>query len=160
MTDFDKVHGTATKHQGSPALTSRDLPLTSHQAATSVNTTKMERVVIDALFLNKSLTSEEISEITGFVLTSITPRMAALHERNIIYRPTNINGFITRIGKSGCNRLTYSVEKDMSKWLGKRPYKINRAEKISTLEAEIIRLNKIIKQKEYEELLNEIAGDP
>ena len=133
------------RHQGALALTAKEMPFTSHWAAASVDTTKMEKTILDALITYGPMTSEQIAIHTGHVLTSITPRMAALHERNIVKRLTSVDGeFVTQVGKSGCQRLVYEFNEFGAEWLQKRPTKPNRAEKIRQLEAEITRLNTII----------------
>jgi len=105
----------------------------------------MEKIVLNALINYGPMTSEEIAIKTNQVLTSITPRMAALHERRIVKRPLDDDDlFITRTGKSGCQRLVYEFEPASALWLDKRPVKINRAAKIRQLEAEIEKLNSII----------------
>jgi DNA-binding Lrp family transcriptional regulator len=149
MADYSKVPGNMTmnleRHQGSPALTACDLPETSRWAAESVNTTKMERVVLDTLDRLGPRTSEEIADASNFIITSITPRMAALQDRRIIKKFRLLNGEVmTRKGKSGCSRIIYELEPIRALWLNKRPTKPNRAEKIRQLEAEIITLNTII----------------
>jgi DNA-binding Lrp family transcriptional regulator len=134
-----------TDHEGSPALTGNDHPATSHWAAEKTNTTKMEILVLNTLDTLGSLTSEEIANFVDLPVSRITPRMAALMERFIIRQKLWFNGHgITRKGASGCERIVYEINPRTEDWLDKRPVKLNRAQKIRELEAEIERLNTII----------------
>ncbi len=86
MDDFDIdeiIFGTP-----SHMLTRRDDPSTSHAAGQAVDTTKMEEIVFDVIKSFEQVagcTSYEIHLKSGLDLWSITPRVAGLKHKGIVY---------------------------------------------------------------------------
>ena len=65
-------------------------PATSHEAAQTVDTTKMENAVLSTLGLYRSgLTSKEIADLSGFSLVTISPRMKPLEAKGKVVRTTD-----------------------------------------------------------------------
>lgn len=59
-------------------------PDTSHEAA-KLNTTTLESRVFEVINANGPMTTEEIARATGIDLQSITPRIAPLRRKGMIY---------------------------------------------------------------------------
>jgi hypothetical protein len=81
-------------------LVRRDDPATSYEAAEKIDTTKMERMVLDAIkrFPNGCISDEVVAEFPFFPYSSVTARFKGLYEKGHI----EIIG--VRKGKSGRNQ--------------------------------------------------------
>ncbi len=72
------------------ALARNDDPDTSHEAAASINTTRIERIVLEAFWKSPGgLIAEEVALLTRLPLNTVTPRIAPLVRK----------GYIIPIGK-------------------------------------------------------------
>lgn len=88
------------KHDHGLART--DDPDTSHEAAASINATRIERIVLEAFWKSPSgLIAEEVSLLTRLPLNTVTPRIAPLERKGYII-PTG-----KRKGSSGRNQRVY-----------------------------------------------------
>ena len=94
--------GAVEKFFGSPAfkLVRKEDPTTSHQAAQAVDTTKLERIVYEAIqsFPNGCISDEVLEALPEYRYSSITPRYKALLRKGFI----EITG--TKEGRSGRNQ--------------------------------------------------------
>jgi hypothetical protein len=100
-----------TKLFGTPAhkLVRTKDPITSHEAAHKVDSTKLEVMVYNAIasFGEKGCISDEILALFPFMpYSSITARYKSLHTKGMI----EIDG--VRIGRSGRNQRVMKVPKD------------------------------------------------
>ncbi len=79
-------------------------PLTSKEAAESINATHLEKIVLDAITRSGSrgMTSEEAAAAVEMELGSITPRFSPLEEKGLIRRTA-----ARRAGKSGRGRIVW-----------------------------------------------------
>ena len=98
-TFFDNMNETVGRFFGTPAfkLARREDPVTSHQAAQAVDTTKLERIVYEAIqsFPEGCISDEVLEALPDHRYSSITPRYKALLQKGFI----EITG--TKEGRSG-----------------------------------------------------------
>jgi len=98
-TFFDNMNETVNRFFGTEAfkLVRKDDPTTSHQAAQSVDTTKLERIVYEAIqsFPEGCISDQVLEALPDYRYSSITPRYKALLEKGFI----EITG--TKEGRSG-----------------------------------------------------------
>ena len=91
--------GQIEKFFGSPAfrLVRKEDPITSHEAAQGVDTTKLEQIVYEAIkgFPNGCISDEVLEALPNYRYSSITPRYRALLDKGFI----EITG--TKDGRSG-----------------------------------------------------------
>jgi len=99
---FDNMKQSMERFFGTPAfkLARREDPVTSHQAAQSVDTTKLERIVYEAIqsFPEGCISDEVLEALPEYRYSSITPRYKALLRKGFI----EITG--TKEGRSGRNQ--------------------------------------------------------
>ena len=98
-TFFDNMNETVNRFFGTEAfkLVRREDPTTSHEAAQTVDTTKLERIVYEAIqsFPNGCISDEVLEALPDHRYSSVTPRYKALFEKGFI----EITG--TKEGRSG-----------------------------------------------------------
>jgi hypothetical protein len=96
---FDNMKQSMERFFGTPAfkLARREDPVTSHQAAQAVDTTKLERIVYEAIqsFPEGCISDEVLEALPDYRYSSITPRYKALLQKGFI----EITG--TKEGRSG-----------------------------------------------------------
>ena len=96
---FDNMKQSMERFFGTPAfkLARREDPTTSHQAAQSVDTTKLERIVYEAIqsFPEGCISDQVLEALPDYRYSSITPRYKALLQKGFI----EITG--TKEGRSG-----------------------------------------------------------
>jgi len=101
-TFFDNMNETVGRFFGTPAfkLARREDPTTSHEAAQAVDTTKLERIVYEAIqsFPEGCISDEVLEALPDHRYSSITPRYKALLQKGFI----EITG--TKEGRSGRNQ--------------------------------------------------------
>ena len=79
-------------------------PDTSHEAA-KIHTSTLESMVFEALNKHGPMTAEEISQVTGVSLQSITPRIKPLMKIGIL-----VDTGLRKPGASGRNRRVIGVK--------------------------------------------------
>ena len=98
-TFFDNMNETVNRFFGTEAfkLVRKDDPTTSHEAAQVVDTTKLERIVYEAIqsFPEGCISDEVLEALPNYRYSSITPRYKALLQKGFI----EITG--TKDGRSG-----------------------------------------------------------
>jgi hypothetical protein len=98
-TFFDNMNETVGRFFGTEAfkLVRKEDPTTSHEAAQAVDTTKLERIVYEAIkgFPNGCISDEVLEALPDYRYSSVTPRYKALMEKGFI----EITG--TKEGRSG-----------------------------------------------------------
>ena len=98
-TFFDNMNETVNRFFGTEAfkLVRKEDPTTSHQAAQAVDTTKLERIVYEAIqsFPEGCISDEVLEALPDHRYSSITPRYKALLQKGFI----EITG--TKEGRSG-----------------------------------------------------------
>ena len=98
-TFFDNMNETVNRFFGTEAfkLVRKEDPTTSHQAAQSVDTTKLERIVYEAIqsFPEGCISDQVLEALPDYRYSSITPRYKALLQKGFI----EITG--TKEGRSG-----------------------------------------------------------
>ena len=98
-TFFDNMNETVGRFFGTEAfkLVRKEDPTTSHQAAQAVDTTKLERIVYEAIqsFPEGCISDEVLEALPDHRYSSITPRYKALLQKGFI----EITG--TKEGRSG-----------------------------------------------------------
>jgi hypothetical protein len=96
---FGNMKQSMERFFGTPAfkLARREDPTTSHQAAQSVDTTKLERIVYEAIqsFPEGCISDQVLEALPDYRYSSITPRYKALLQKGFI----EITG--TKEGRSG-----------------------------------------------------------
>ena len=96
---MDNMKESMERFFGTPAfkLARREDPSTSHEAAQGVDTTKLERIVYEAIkgFPNGCISDEVLEALPDHRYSSITPRYKALLQKGFI----EITG--TKDGRSG-----------------------------------------------------------
>ena len=96
---FDNMNETINRFFGTEAfkLVRKEDPSTSHEAAQGVDTTKLERIVYEAIqsFPNGCISDEVLEALPDHRYSSITPRYKALLQKGFI----EITG--TKDGRSG-----------------------------------------------------------
>ena len=101
-TFFDNMNETVNRFFGTEAfkLVRKEDPTTSHEAAQTVDTTKLERIVYEAIqsFPNGCISDEVLEALPDHRYSSITPRYKALLQKGFI----EITG--TKEGRSGRNQ--------------------------------------------------------
>jgi hypothetical protein len=101
-TFFDNMNETVGRFFGTEAfkLVRKEDPTTSHEAAQAVDTTKLERIVYEAIqsFPNGCISDEVLEALPDHRYSSITPRYKALLQKGFI----EITG--TKEGRSGRNQ--------------------------------------------------------
>ena len=99
---FDNMNETINRFFGTEAfkLVRKEDPSTSHEAAQGVDTTKLERIVYEAIkgFPNGCISDEVLEALPDYRYSSITPRYKALLQKGFI----EITG--TKEGRSGRNQ--------------------------------------------------------
>jgi hypothetical protein len=98
------------------ALARTSDPHTSHDAATSVNTTNQERRVLHALMSGGPMTAEEVARWLASPIPSISPRFRPLFNKNMIKMVEEDDSVVTRPGASGRQRIVWEIELDKNKW--------------------------------------------
>ena len=87
-TFFDNMNETVNRFFGTEAfkLVRREDPTTSHEAAQTVDTTKLERIVYEAIqsFPNGCISDEVLEALPDHRYSSVTPRYKALFEKGFI----------------------------------------------------------------------------
>lgn len=68
------------------AFARRTDPIPSHEAAVSIATAALEGLVADTLRKYGPLTTEQIADITGASLVTVSPRMKPLEGRRVVVR--------------------------------------------------------------------------
>ena len=108
-TFFDNMNETVGRFFGTEAfkLVRKEDPTTSHQAAQSVDTTKLERIVYEAIqsFPEGCISDEVLEALPEYRYSSITPRYKALLQKGFI----EITG--TKEGRSGRNQRVMRAAK-------------------------------------------------
>jgi hypothetical protein len=98
-TFFDNMNETVNRFLGTEAfkLVRKEDPTTSHQAAQAVDTTKLERIVYEAIqsFPEGCISDQVLEALPDYRYSSITPRYKALLQKGFI----EITG--TKEGRSG-----------------------------------------------------------
>ena len=98
-TFFDNMNETVNRFFGTEAfkLVRKEDPTTSHQAAQTVDTTKLERIVYEAIqsFPEGCISDQVLEALPDYRYSSITPRYKALLQKGFI----EITG--TKEGRSG-----------------------------------------------------------
>jgi len=98
-TFFDNMNETVGRFFGTEPfkMVRKEDPTTSHEAAQAVDTTKLERIVYEAIqsFPEGCISDEVLEALPDYRYSSITPRYKALLEKNFI----EITG--TKEGRSG-----------------------------------------------------------
>jgi len=99
---MDRFFGTETFK-----LVRKEDPTTSHEAAQAVDTTKLERIVYEAIqsFPEGCISDQVLEALPNYRYSSITPRYKALLEKGFI----EITG--TKEGRSGRNQRVMKVIK-------------------------------------------------
>ena len=96
---FDNMNETINRFFGTEAfkLVRKEDPSTSHEAAQGVDTTKLERIVYEAIqsFPEGCISDEVLEALPNYRYSSITPRYKALLQKGFI----EITG--TKDGRSG-----------------------------------------------------------
>jgi hypothetical protein len=96
---FDNMKDSMDRFFGTEAfrLVRKEDPITSHEAAQGVDTTKLERIVYEAIkgFPNGCISDEVLEALPDYRYSSITPRYRALLDKGFI----EITG--TKDGRSG-----------------------------------------------------------
>jgi hypothetical protein len=96
---MDNMKESMERFFGTPAFkrARREDPVTSHQAAQAVDTTKLERIVYEAIqsFPEGCISDEVLEALPDYRYSSITPRYKALLQKGFI----EITG--TKEGRSG-----------------------------------------------------------
>jgi hypothetical protein len=96
---FDDMKQSVERFFGTPAfkLYRREDPVTSHEAAQAVDTTKLERIVYEAIqsFPEGCISDQVLEALPDHRYSSITPRYKALLQKGFI----EITG--TKEGRSG-----------------------------------------------------------
>jgi hypothetical protein len=99
MMIFDNMNETIGRFFGSPAfkLVRKEDPTTSHQAAQSIDTTKLESLVYEAIkgFPEGCISDQVLEKFPQYPYSSITARYKSLLDKGFI----EITG--TRVGRSG-----------------------------------------------------------
>jgi hypothetical protein len=87
-TFFDNMNETVGRFFGSPAfkLVRKEDPVTSHQAAQLVNSTKLEQMVYEAIksFPDGCISDEILEKYPQYPYSSITARYRALLDKGLI----------------------------------------------------------------------------
>ena len=87
-TFFDNMNETVGRFFGSPAfkLVRKEDPVTSHQAAQAVDTTKLESLVYEAIkgFPDGCISDEILEMYPNYPYSSITARYRALLDKDLI----------------------------------------------------------------------------
>ena len=98
-TFFDNMNETVNRFFGTEAfkLVRKEDPTTSHEAAQTVDTTKLERIVYEAIqsFPEGCISDQVLEALPDYRYSSITPRYKALLQKGFI----EITG--TKEGRSG-----------------------------------------------------------
>jgi hypothetical protein len=96
---FDNMKDSMDRFFGTEAfkLVRKEDPITSHEAAQGVDTTKLEQIVYEAIkgFPNGCISDEVLEALSDYRYSSITPRYRALLDKGFI----EITG--TKDGRSG-----------------------------------------------------------
>ena len=96
---FDNMNETVNRFFGTEAfrLVRKEDPITSHEAAQGVDSTKLEQIVYEAIkgFPNGCISDEVLEALPDYRYSSITPRYRALLDKGFI----EITG--TKDGRSG-----------------------------------------------------------
>ena len=96
---FDNMKDSMDRFFGTEAfrLVRKEDPITSHEAAQAVDTTKLEQIVYEAIkgFPNGCISDEVLEALPDYRYSSITPRYRALLDKGFI----EITG--TKDGRSG-----------------------------------------------------------
>ena len=96
---FDNMKESMDRFFGTEAfkLVRKEDPITSHEAAQGVDTTKLEQIVYEAIkgFPNGCISDEVLEALPDYRYSSITPRYRALLDKGFI----EITG--TKDGRSG-----------------------------------------------------------
>jgi hypothetical protein len=96
---FDNMKESIDRFFGTEAfrLVRKEDPITSHEAAQGVDTTKLEQIVYEAIkgFPNGCISDEVLEALSDYRYSSITPRYRALLDKGFI----EITG--TKDGRSG-----------------------------------------------------------
>ena len=96
---FDNMKESMDRFFGTEAfrLVRKEDPITSHEAAQGVDTTKLEQIVYEAIkgFPNGCISDEVLEALPEHRYSSVTPRYRALLDKGFI----EITG--TRVGRSG-----------------------------------------------------------
>jgi hypothetical protein len=96
---FDNMKESMDRFFGTEAfkLVRKEDPITSHEAAQGVDTTKLEQIVYEAIkgFPNGCISDEVLEALSDYRYSSITPRYRALLDKGFI----EITG--TKDGRSG-----------------------------------------------------------
>jgi len=81
-------------------------PMTSKKAAESVDATKLEKMVLEAVKRSgeKGMTCEEVADKIEMEVVSVSPRFAPLKRKGLIYRTD-----LRRAGKSGRGRIIWKA---------------------------------------------------
>jgi predicted transcriptional regulator len=59
-------------------------PETSHEAARSINITRLEKVVLDAFISHGEMTTHELAQVTSLELVTVSPRVRPLVRKGLI----------------------------------------------------------------------------
>lgn len=91
-------------------------PDTSMDAAQSVDASRLEALTVETIATQSpdkypvGMTSEEVAEVAGVALQSITPRFAPLQRKGIL-----VNSGLKRPGSSGRSRIVWALAGEVEK---------------------------------------------
>lgn len=89
---------------GTDAYARNSDPDTSHEAAESIEQTRMESMVYHALVMMGPATSSEIAASMNLARDSVSPRMAVLVDKHMV-----VNTGIKRPGPSGRRQIVWDI---------------------------------------------------
>ena len=105
---FDNMKDSMDRFFGTEAfrLVRKEDPITSHEAAQGVDTTKLEQIVYEAIkgFPDGCISDEVLDALPEHRYSSVTPRYRALLDKGFI----EITG--TRLGRSGKKQRVMKVK--------------------------------------------------
>tara|TARA_Y100000310_G_scaffold150480_1_gene149921 strand:+ start:6372 stop:6935 length:564 start_codon:yes stop_codon:yes gene_type:complete len=119
-------------------------PKTAKDAAATVDVSKLEYQILEALKEHGPSTFAEIALYAGRERLSVSPRLKPLLEKNRVFRSRTLSGkLLTRPGPSGRQRQVYEYQSDQSLWC-ERPIHQSQAalrqriEELEALNAELL----------------------
>ena len=120
-------------------------PETSHAAAASVDASRLEQCVLEALKQHGPSTCWELMSYTGIPNESLTPRMAPLRDKGLVIDTGN-----TRVG-----RRKYQIV-----WALPTQFTVTPERRIEMLERDILKIDRQIRrlQDKQRKLLQELGA--
>jgi|6_EtaG_2_1085325.scaffolds.fasta_scaffold03218_7 DNA-binding MarR family transcriptional regulator len=123
-------------------------PSTSHDAAASVNATKLEARVLHTLQMQGPMTAEQVANYLKMTIPTISPRFAPLCEKRMIEKIPTEDGWLKRRSHtSNRQRLVYRYQPDFTEWCS-RPKRGRLRQRIETLEAGLREIRDIARVSE------------